>query len=113
MAAKFEVYKAADGSFYFNLLATNGQVILSSQMYTAKTNAMNGIESVKTNASMDERYERKSDVGGKPFFVLKAANDQVIGKSQMYSGAADMESGIASVKTNAAVAAVEDLTSTS
>jgi hypothetical protein len=113
MAAKFEVYKAADGSFYFNLIATNGQVILTSQMYTAKSNALNGIESVKTNAPMDERYERKNDVAGKPYFVLKAANDQVIGKSQMYSAPADMEGGIASVKNNAPAASIEDMTSTS
>lgn len=113
MAEKFEIDKATDGSFYFRLLATNGQIILASQMYTTKSNAEKGIESVKANASMDERYERNNDVNGQPYFVLKAANDQVIGKSQMYGTVADMEKGIASVKANAPGAPVEDLTKTS
>jgi len=40
--------------------------------------------------------------------VLKATNGQTIGKSEMYKTAAAMESGIASVKTNAPDAKVDD-----
>ena len=50
MSGKFELKKAKDGQFHFNLLATNGQVILSSEMYKAKDSALNGIESVQKNA---------------------------------------------------------------
>ncbi len=50
MPGKFELKKAKDGQFHFNLLATNGQVILSSEMYKAKDSALNGIESVQKNA---------------------------------------------------------------
>jgi uncharacterized protein YegP (UPF0339 family) len=110
MTAKFEIKKAVDGSFYFHLKATNGQIILASETYSAKSSAENGIDSVKVNAPMEERYERKSDVNGKPYFVLKAGNDQVIGKSQMYASLAEMEQGIASVKINGPDASVEDFT---
>lgn len=110
MAAKYQIDKATDGSFYFRLVAANGQITLASEMYTAKSSAENGIASVKTNSQLDERYERLADAAGKPYFVLKAANDQVIGKSQMYSSSADLEVGIASVKTEGANAPVEDLT---
>lgn len=110
MAAKYQIDKATDGSFYFRLLAANGQITLASQMYTAKSSAENGIESVKTNSQLDERYERLSDANGKPYFVLKATNDQVIGKSQMYASPSEMEVGIASVKTEGVNAPVEDLT---
>jgi uncharacterized protein len=110
MAGKFEIGKAADGSYYFHLKAENGKNILASETYTAKTSAEKGIESVKVNAPLDERYQRKADVNGHPYFVLKAANDQVIGKSQMYASSADMEQGIASVKANGPNASVEDLT---
>ena len=41
---------ASDGSPYFNLIATNGQVIGSSQMYANETNRDNGIASVMNNA---------------------------------------------------------------
>lgn len=46
----FIIKQARDGQFYFNLTATNGQVIASSEMYTTKAACENGIESVKSNA---------------------------------------------------------------
>lgn len=49
---KFELKTAKDGQFYFNLTAKNGQVIASSEMYTTKDAALNGIKSVKENAPM-------------------------------------------------------------
>ena len=109
MAAKFEIGRAADGTYYFHLKAENGKNILASETYVARSGAEKGIESVKVNASLDERYERRHDVNGRPYFVLKAGNEQIIGKSQMYSSPADMEVGIQSVKANGPIAAVEDL----
>ena len=109
MASSFEIAKASDGRYYFRLKATNGQVILSSQMYANKGGAEGGIASVKTNAGDDANYERMEDTGGRPYFVLKAANSQVIGTSQMYSGTAEMENGIASVQKNALDADILDL----
>jgi uncharacterized protein len=50
MAGKFVVKKANSGKFHFNLVASNGQVIASSETYETKSSAMNGIESVKRNA---------------------------------------------------------------
>ncbi len=41
---------AKDGSPYFVLTATNGQVIGTSEMYSAAAAMENGIKSVKTNA---------------------------------------------------------------
>ena len=110
MAGKFELKKTANDQYHFNLKAGNGQVILSSETYVAKSSAENGIDSVKTNAPLDDRYERKTSTNSQPYFVLKASNGQTIGKSEMYSTAAAMENGISSVKTNAPGASVEDLT---
>ncbi len=50
MAAKFVVKKGSSGKFHFNLIATNGQVIATSEAYESKRAALNGIESVKKNA---------------------------------------------------------------
>ncbi len=47
---KFLVKTGNDGQFYFSLVASNGQVIGKSQMYTNAAGCENGIESVKTNA---------------------------------------------------------------
>ena len=108
---KFEIKKDKSGDFRFNLIASNGQVILSSQGYSSKAACENGIASVKTNAKDDSKYERDTAKGGSHYFNLLAANKQVIGTSQQYSSTAAMENGIASVKTNAAGAAVEDKSS--
>src|SRR5262245_50185855 len=110
MAATFEIEKASSGQFFFRLKAGNGEIILSSEQYKAKASAQGGIESVKANASADAHYERKTSGGAQPYFVLKAANGEALGRSQMYSSAAAMEKGIESVKANAPTAAVTDHT---
>jgi uncharacterized protein YegP (UPF0339 family) len=51
MAAKFVLKKGSSGKFHFNLQAANGQVIATSETYESKEAAINGIESVKKNAS--------------------------------------------------------------
>ena len=106
----FELKTTAAGKFLFNLKAGNGEIILTSQQYEAKSGAENGIDSVRRNASVDERFERKTSKAGEPFFVLTAANGQTIGLSEMYSSASAMENGIASVKKNAPEAKLKDLT---
>ena len=50
--AKFEIRRASNGQYYFNLKAPNGEIIATSEMYTNKQATQNGIESVKRNASL-------------------------------------------------------------
>lgn len=99
---------AKDGQYYFTLKAGNGQVILTSEMYTATSGRDNGIESVKENAPKDERYEKKESGSGKLYFNLKAGNGQVIGTSEMYESASGRDNGIASVKENAPGASITE-----
>lgn len=106
---EFQVSTGKDDKFYFNLTALNGQVILSSQGYKGKDGCKNGIASVKKNSSNKKHYERKDSKGGEYYFVLKAANSKVIGKSQMYTTNSSSENGIDSVKHNARLATVHYL----
>lgn len=110
MPGKFELKKSPSSQFMFNLKASNGQVILTSELYVDKRGAEGGIASVKVNAPDDNRYERKTASNDSPYFVLKSSNGQVIGKSEMYSTTAAMENGIASVKSHAPSADTTDLT---
>ena len=50
MAGKFVLKKGSTGKFHFNLVASNGQVIATSEAYEGKSAALNGIESVQKNA---------------------------------------------------------------
>ena len=105
---KFEIKKDKAGKFRFNLKASNGQVILSSEAYNSKDACDNGIESVKKNSQNDGMFNRKKAKDGSPYFNLKASNGQVIGSSEMYSSNSAMENGIASVKKNAPKASIVD-----
>jgi uncharacterized protein len=111
MTGTFEIKKAKDDQFYFHLKAGNGQVILSSEMYKAKASAQNGIESVKKNAVLADRFEKLTSKNGKPYFVLKAANQEVIGNSEMYESEAARDNGIDSVMKNAPGASVIEIAS--
>ena len=51
MPAKFVLKKGTTGKFRFNLVATNGQVIATSEAYETRAKAMAGIESVRKNAA--------------------------------------------------------------
>lgn len=108
MAGKFEIKTSKSGKFTFNLKASNGQTILSSESYDSRKGAEAGIASVKKNAGTDARFERKTAKDGSAFFVLKAANGEPIGKSEMYKTKRSMENGIASVGKNAPDAPVTD-----
>lgn len=110
MAGKFELKLAKSGQYHFNLLAGNGQIIMQSEMYETKASALNGIASIQKNAADDARYERLVSKSEKPYFVLKAANHQVIGQSQQYESEAGRDNGIESVKKNAPDAEVVDST---
>lgn len=48
--SRFDRKESSNGKFYFNLKATNGQIIGSSEMYESQASRDNGIESVKKNA---------------------------------------------------------------
>lgn len=110
MASKYALQKSSDGQYYFNLKAENGEIILTSERYTAKSSAENGIESVRINSPIDERYERKESYSGQPFFVLKGANGEPIGRGEKYSSNSARDKGIESVKANGPAAPADDWT---
>ncbi len=107
---KFVITKRKNGEFQFNLLAGNGETILTSEGYASKPSCINGVKSVMKNAAETKRFEPKVAKNGKFHFNLKATNGQVIGTSEMYESQTSCENGIASVKKNAPGAKVEDQT---
>jgi uncharacterized protein len=48
--SKYTKLTSTNGKYYFNLKATNGQIIGTSEMYESSSGRDNGIESVKSNA---------------------------------------------------------------
>lgn len=105
---KFVITKRSNGEFQFDLKASNGQTILTSEGYSAKSSCENGIESVKKNAQDDSKFEKKTSSNGKQYFSLKATNGQIIGSSEMYESTAARDNGIESVQKNAPDASTDD-----
>ncbi|MFQ6313174.1 YegP family protein [Lysobacter capsici] len=108
MSGKYVISKQSNGQYHFVLKAGNDETILSSESYTTHASALNGIHSVQANSPIDARYERKLASNNKPYFVLKAANHQVIGTSELYNSDAARENGITSVKQNGPTTTIED-----
>ncbi len=94
---KFETFKGLDGKYYFHLKANNGQIVLQSQGYTTKASATNGVASVRTNGINRGRFEVRAAADGQSYFVLKASNGAVIGRSELYVTNASAQNGIAVV----------------
>ena len=112
---KFVIRNVASG-IKFDLKATNGQVIATSEVYTTEAACRNGIESVKKNApvaNMEDqtvenfekathpKFEMYADKAGEFRFRLKARNGEIIATSEGYKTKASCENGIESVKKNA------------
>lgn len=108
MTIWFELTQSNDGQFHFSL-KSESNTLIKSEAYTTKAAALNGIESVKKNATEEQRYERKEAKNGKPMFNLKAGNHQVIGTSPMFADNEACETAIALMKQHIAEAEVKDL----
>ena len=111
---KFQVKNAGNGQS-FNLLATNGQIIASSQVYHSKRTLLGGIASVQKNCAApvedqteegfqklaNPKFEVYLDKAKKFRFRLKAKNGQIIAVGEAYESKKTCLAGIASIGKNA------------
>lgn len=80
----FDLFTQADGQFYFNLESGIGEILLSSEGYTDRAGALNGLLSVLDNGGIESRYSIDTGVDGEYVINLKAGNGQVIASSAPY-----------------------------
>ncbi len=81
-----------NGSYYFSKL-DGDQVIFMSQGYTSEAGRDNGIESVKKNMALSERYVAE-EYDGRWYLSLKAGNRQEIAVSPLFATKAEVEAMI-------------------
>tara|TARA_X000001316_G_scaffold12123_2_gene5660 strand:+ start:463 stop:810 length:348 start_codon:yes stop_codon:yes gene_type:complete len=109
--ARFELFQSSNKTaWFFRLKANEWQMILHSEGYTTKAACLNGVESVRKNSQREGAYDKKESTNGKYYFNLLAANHQSIGRSQLYESKQGLKNCIVSVKKNAPVAEIIDLT---
>ena len=109
------VISAAKTGIKFNLVASNKEIIATSQIYKTKASCKHGIESVIKNAGSEienqtvakfeklknPKYEVYKDKKGEFRFRLKAGNGQIVAVGEGYTSLAACKNGIASIKKNA------------
>lgn len=110
MAGKYVLHPAGEAQFHWDLKGVNARTILSSQLYASKAGAETGIRSCRTNSADEAHYERLTAKDSSPYFVLKAANGEIIATSQMYTSESARDQGIASCRENGPTGAIHDAT---
>ncbi|MBQ6540696.1 MAG: YegP family protein [Oscillospiraceae bacterium] len=120
---KFIMKKTATG-IKFDLKATNGEVIATSEVYNSAASCRNGIRSVTVNAPIaavedqtaegfevqkNPKFEMYLDKAGEFRFRLKARNGEIIAVSEGYKAKASCINGIDSVRRNVVDAPTEVL----
>ncbi len=83
-----------DGRWYFVLYAGDRRVLLESQPYTSRTDAITGIESVRENGKLPERYRLVSNADGTVTISLKAGNNHEIAEGGPYETTEEAEAVI-------------------
>lgn len=120
---KFVISDAKNG-IKFNLVAGNGEIIATSQVYSTKATAKKGVASIIKNADVpvedqtvkgfkalpNPKFEVYKDKKGEIRFRLKSSNGQIIATSEGYKDMAGAMNGVKSVKKNAADAKIVDET---
>ena len=115
------VIKATKTGYVFILKASNGEVILTSEVYSTAGSCKKGVESVRSNAAAkvedqtletaqtltNPKFEVYTDKAGEFRFRLKARNGETVGSSEAYKSKGACMNGIESVKKNAPGATIE------
>lgn len=110
---KFVIRQTATG-YKFDLKATNGETIATSEIYTTQAVCEKGAESVAKCAATanladltvggeatNPKFELYQDKAGEYRFRLKARNGEIIATSEGYKTKTSCENGIESVRKNA------------
>ena len=110
------IVKKTNTGIKFDLKATNGEVIATSEVYKAEASCRKGIASVMKNAPIapiedqtvegfakekHPKFEIYTDKSGEFRFRLKARNGEIIATSEGYKAMKSCLNGIDSVKRNA------------
>ncbi|HVH40757.1 MAG TPA: DUF1508 domain-containing protein, partial [Labilithrix sp.] len=82
---RFELFTGEDGKAYFRLRAGNGEILLGSQGYTAKSSAKGGIASVQANGKDASRFEVFEAWDGGWGVRLVAANGEIVARGETYA----------------------------
>ena len=82
---KLDMWQSTDGQWRFHVVSGNGRTLMSSEGYTSRTGALNGVLSVLENGVDPAMYQLNKTASGKYNLRLRAANYEVIAFTQAYA----------------------------
>lgn len=110
MPAIFELRKNDEQQYYFNFLDGEGDLILMSTEYPKKADAEQAIKDVRVGSLMSEQIAAGKVPAGDAFFVIKDSTGYILVKSVLYNNNMRFDNALHTVKDNACVAEIVDLT---
>ncbi len=82
---KLDLWQSTDGQWRFHVVSGNGRTLLTSEAYTSRTGALNGVLSVLDNGVDPAMYQLNKTASGKYNLRLRAANYEIIAFTQAYA----------------------------
>ena len=94
---KWAIKHKGNNEYMAYLLASNGEVLLTSEVYTTIEGAKTGIETIKKNIALDN-FEVVRDKAGRFFYKLKTTANRLLCVGEVYASRQSCNSAIESVK---------------
>lgn len=105
----FTVTREKDGNYYVTLKSKTGLIILNSLKHISLSACKDGIETIRTCAIDNLKYDYKKTFDGKFYFSLKSVHGTILGNSKLYETAEHRNVGIETVRKTAPLAVVINL----
>src|SRR5690242_11537747 len=74
-AGKVDLWQATDGQWHFHLKSGNGSILLTSEAYTSRTGAINGVLSVLENGVDKLQYQLSPATHGYVLHLVAGNNE--------------------------------------
>jgi len=110
MPASFALKTNEDGQFYFHFLDTQGELLMMSGEYPDTQQAEQAINDVKVGSLMSNQIAAGTVPDGDSFFGIKDTTGDVLVKSVLFNSRMIFDNALHTVKDNACIAEITDLT---
>lgn len=98
---KYTINYSKNWQYYFNLIAWNWQILITSETYTTKQSCKDWIASSQINSQISERYKLyKTNNETQFYFTLEAKNWEALWRSEMYNSRSARDNWVSSSKEN-------------
>ena len=110
MPATFELKSNSNNLYYFHFLNSDGDLLMMSGDYPNKEEVQQAIKDVRVGSLMSNQIAAGKVPDGDSFFVIKNKSGEILVKSILFDSEMVFDNALHTVKDNACVAGINDLT---